>query len=58
MKSKRHRKILELIKENDIATQEELADFLRQEGFNVTQATVSRDIKELALVKVSAGGDP
>ena len=57
MKSKRHRKILELIKENDIATQEELADFLRQEGFNVTQATVSRDIKELALVKVSAGGD-
>ena len=57
MKTKRHRKILELIKENVISTQEELADILRAEGYNVTQATVSRDIKELALVKVSAGGD-
>lgn len=57
MKTKRHRKILELIKENDISTQEELADILRAAGYNVTQATVSRDIKELALVKVSAGGD-
>ncbi len=57
MKTKRHRKILELIKENIIGTQEELADLLKQEGFNVTQATVSRDIKELALIKISVGND-
>ena len=40
MKTRRHRKILELIKEYPIATQEELADILRAEGYNVTQATV------------------
>lgn len=57
MKTRRHRKILELIKEYPIATQEELADILRAEGYNVTQATVSRDIKELALVKVNFGND-
>ena len=57
MKTKRQRKILEVIKENIIGTQEELADILKQEGFNVTQATVSRDIKELALIKISAGND-
>ena len=57
MKTKRHRKILELIKENIVGTQEELADLLKIEGINVTQATVSRDIKELALIKITAGND-
>lgn len=53
MKSKRHVKILELIRKNDIETQEELSDYLEQEGYHVTQATVSRDIRELKLTKVS-----
>lgn len=44
---------MELIKKNDIETQEELSDFLEQEGYQVTQATVSRDIRELKLTKVS-----
>lgn len=52
MKSKRHSKVLELISKYDIQTQEELLDLLRKENFDVTQATVSRDIKELQLVKV------
>ena len=51
MKTKRHSKILELISEKDIETQEELVDELRSAGFAVTQATVSRDIRELKLVK-------
>ncbi|MBR5310098.1 MAG: arginine repressor [Oscillospiraceae bacterium] len=51
MKTKRHSKILELISEKDIATQEDLLIYLRADGFDVTQATVSRDIKELRLVK-------
>ena len=45
MKVKRQSKILELIRENDIETQEMLADLLNKAGFNVTQATVSRDIR-------------
>lgn len=53
MKSKRHVKILELIQKNDIETQEELSDYLEREGYHVTQATVSRDIRELKLTKVS-----
>lgn len=57
MKSKRQRKILELIKKNVISTQEELVDLLKQEGLNVTQATVSRDIKDLRLIKVSIGDE-
>ena len=52
LKQKRHFKILEIIKEKAIETQEELAKELRKEGFNVTQATVSRDIKELRLIKL------
>lgn len=52
MKSKRHTKILELITRYDIETQEELMNYLNEDGFSVTQATVSRDIKELQLVKV------
>ena len=45
MKTRRHAKILELIKEHDIDTQDELLRYLRESGFDVTQATVSRDIK-------------
>lgn len=52
MKYTRHSKILEVIEEREIETQEELASWLKQLGFNVTQATVSRDIKELRLIKV------
>lgn len=51
MKTKRHSKILDLISEHDINTQEELLVYLKNAGFDVTQATVSRDIKELRLVK-------
>lgn len=53
MKSKRHVKILELIRKNEIETQEELAECLEREGYQVTQATVSRDIRELKLTKVA-----
>lgn len=52
MKVTRHAKILEIINSRDIETQEELAEELRKGGMNVTQATVSRDIKELKLIKV------
>lgn len=52
MKNKRHEKILQLISENAIDTQEGLQQILREYGFEVTQATVSRDIKELRLVKM------
>lgn len=52
MKINRHEKILDIIKLKDIETQEELAHELRENGFNVTQATVSRDIKNLQLLKV------
>ena len=52
MKQKRHEKIMELIEHYEIETQEELADRLQKEGFRVTQATVSRDIRELRLSKV------
>lgn len=53
MKTKRQSKILELIRKNDIETQEELSAYLVKEGFKVTQATVSRDIRELKLTKIS-----
>lgn len=52
MKMTRHAKIKEIIDKNKIETQEDLAAALRNEGIEVTQATVSRDIKELMLVKV------
>ncbi len=52
MKKSRHQKIIELVQHRKIGTQEELADILNQEGYRVTQATVSRDIKELKLSKV------
>lgn len=53
MKIARHSKIIELINKYDIVTQEELAEKLNDEGFNVTQATVSRDIRELKLTKMA-----
>lgn len=56
MKSKRHSAILEIIENNDIETQEELIAALRNRGFNVTQATVSRDIRELKLTKSMSQG--
>ncbi len=52
LKSRRHNKILEIISEKDIETQEELAEELKKAGFDVTQATVSRDIKILKLIKM------
>lgn len=55
MKSKRQAKILEIIRKYNIETQEELSDRLEREGFTVTQATVSRDIRELKLTKVASG---
>ena len=56
MKRERHEVVVELINKYDIETQEELAAYLRKEGFEVTQATVSRDIRELHLSKIAAGG--
>lgn len=56
MKVNRHAKIIELINKYRIETQEELADYLNKEGFKVTQATVSRDIRDLKLTKVPAEG--
>ncbi len=55
MKIRRQTKILELIKKYDKETQDELSAYLEQEGFQVTQATVSRDIRELKLTKVALG---
>lgn len=56
MKTKRQAKILELIRKNEIETQEELSAYLEKEGYQVTQATVSRDIRELMLTKVATRG--
>lgn len=58
MKKKRHELILQLIQEYEITTQDELLALLRQNGFPVTQATVSRDIKELQLVKIPTKNGP
>ena len=52
MKVNRHAKIIELIGKYQVETQEELAAYLNQEGFKVTQATVSRDIRDLKLTKI------
>ncbi len=52
----RQNRILELIEENEIETQDKLAAMLKQDGFEVTQATISRDIKELQLIKVLTPG--
>lgn len=52
----RQRKILELVSQQDIATQTDLEKALRKSGFSVTQATLSRDIRELGLIKTANGG--
>ena len=56
MKISRQSKITELINKYDIETQEDLAERLMKDGYNVTQATVSRDIRELKLTKVALDG--
>ena len=53
MKGKRQEKILEIIRTNDIETQEELTKKLSEAGFSSTQGTISRDIRELKLTKVT-----
>lgn len=53
MKTSRQSKIIEIIQKYDVETQEELSEFLVKEGFSVTQATVSRDIRELKLTKIA-----
>ncbi|MDO4324037.1 MAG: arginine repressor [Lachnospiraceae bacterium] len=53
MKIGRHAKIVDLIGKYDIETQEELAEYLNREGYRVTQATISRDIRELKLTKIA-----
>ncbi len=55
MKKKRHEKIIDLITQYEVETQEELVDRLRADGYEVTQATVSRDIRELKLSKIPNG---
>ena len=56
MKTSRQRRILELIEKNDIETQEELVSMLIADGYEVTQATISRDIRELGITKISVYG--
>ena len=56
MKSKRQEKILEIITNNNIETQEDLISALKNEGYNATQATASRDIRQLKLLKVMVDG--
>lgn len=56
MKKGRQNKIIELIEKIDIETQDELAELLNKAGFEITQATVSRDIRELRLTKVATFG--
>jgi len=55
MKKSRQGKVIEIIERYDVETQEELAAYLRDAGFQVTQATVSRDIRELKLTKMPTG---
>ena len=56
MKSDRQNKIIEIISKNNVETQEELVEMLNHQGYDVTQATVSRDIRELNLLKVTVDG--
>lgn len=55
MKKNRHQKLKELVEQYEIETQDELAEKLKEAGYEVTQATVSRDIRELKLTKVPTG---
>jgi transcriptional regulator of arginine metabolism len=57
VKTSRHKKIIDIINKKVVETQDELAVELQRQGYNVTQATVSRDIKELRLVKVLSGSE-
>ncbi|MBQ7679395.1 MAG: arginine repressor [Butyrivibrio sp.] len=56
MSKSRHDRIVELIRDHEVETQEQLAELLKESGYEVTQATVSRDINKLGLHKISAGG--
>ena len=56
MKTRRQARILEIIKEHDVETQSELLELLKKDGFHVTQATVSRDINEMRLIKILGSG--
>ena len=51
MKKNRHDKIIELINNHEVETQEQLASLLKEAGYDVTQATVSRDIRQMKLTK-------
>ena len=53
-RANRQLKILDIISKHDIDTQEELVEFLKKEGFNITQATISRDIKDMGIIKTLA----
>lgn len=55
MKQNRHAEIVQIIENYDVETQEELAEYLKKAGYAVTQATVSRDIRELKLTKIPVG---
>jgi len=55
MKSRRQKRIIDIINQRTVRTQDELTEILKAEGISVTQATVSRDIKELHLIKVTKG---
>jgi len=56
-KQERHNKIIELIRDSEIETQEELCELLNKSGYNITQATISRDIRELKLIKANGAID-
>lgn len=56
-RASRQSRILSLISQNEVETQEELVRLLRKDGFDVTQATISRDIKELGLIKTQTGNN-
>ena len=56
MKTNRQFKIIEIIQKNEVETQDELSALLEKDGFRVTQATVSRDIRELKLTKIPTAG--
>ena len=57
MRHKRQTQILKIIENQDIKTQEQLSDALKKCGYDTTQATISRDIKELGLIKISSKDD-
>lgn len=56
MKTNRQSKIIEIIQKNEVETQDELSALLEKDGFRVTRATVSRDIRELKLTKIPTAG--